>query len=69
MFPYRIKGTYAEFYGYVPLTVKVGDTVELDADKRRMNIYDSHYGLRVTYVLINTDDEDWEFVRRHTMFK
>ena len=69
IFPYKIKEAYAEFYGTIPESIKEGNSVVLDSDKRIISIYDDHESLKVSYVVIRTDSDDLEFVRRHTMFK
>lgn len=69
IFPYKIKGTYAEFYGFVPQPISVGDTVLLDSDTKKLKIYSNHHGLKVSASRISTDSYNTEFVRRHTKFK
>lgn len=71
LFPYKIKGAYAEFYGTIleSFSIKVGDVVVLDSDKRIINIYDDHNSITVSDVYVDTDGDNLEFVRRHTMFK
>ncbi|RFM32368.1 hypothetical protein [Chitinophaga silvisoli] len=69
LFPYKIKGAFAEFYGYVPPSIKEGDAVILDSDKRLMNIYDDHNPVIVLNVVVSTESDEMDFVRRYTMFK
>lgn len=67
--PYKIKGADAEFYGYVPASIKVGNTVILDSDKRIMNIYDNKKFVAVTDVRMSSDIDNVEFVKQNTKFK
>jgi hypothetical protein len=69
IFPYKVKGEYAEFYGYIPASIKVGNTVLLDSDKRIMNIYDNNTLLTATDVGVSSETENVLFVKQHTMFK
>lgn len=69
LFPYKMKGDYAEFYGYIPVSVKVGYVVLLDSDARMMKIYDNNNFVAESDVRISSDSDNLAFVKQHTLFK
>jgi len=69
LFPYKIKGGYAEFYGYIPVSVKVGHLILLDSDKRKLEISDNNNFIIGSDVRISSDKDNLAFVKLHTMFR
>ncbi|SEW53521.1 hypothetical protein [Chitinophaga arvensicola] len=69
IFPYRLRGEYAEFYGYVPFKAKIGNKIILDSDKRMMDIYDNDTLIIRTDVEVSFEERNMKFVRKNSKFK
>jgi hypothetical protein len=68
LFPYRLSGEYAEFYGYVPNVAEVGDSIVLDSDKKVMDIYANDSLIAKTDVGLSSEESNIKFVSRHSRF-
>lgn len=69
LFPYRIKGKYAEFYGYVPIELKIGQTISLNSDERSVKFYENKIKLAEVTLTISTDKQNIKYVKENTEFK
>jgi hypothetical protein len=69
LFPYRIKKKYAEFYGYVPMEAKIGQTINLNSDERSVKFYENKIKLAEVTLTISTDKQNMKYVKENTEFK
>jgi len=69
LFPYKIKNSFAEFYGYVPASLKVGQKILLESDKRVIEVYDNNVIIWKADVSVSTEENDIAYVNKNTMFK
>jgi hypothetical protein len=68
LFPFRIDGNYAEFYGYIPIEIKIGDIVELDSDKASFKYYNSKNDYAETTLFMSDETTNIDFVNKHSSF-
>jgi len=69
IYPYRLSKNYGEFYGYIPLGIKVGQLIRLYARKKTIEIYDGTGEVAQTDVFIISDRHFINYVEEHTLFK
>ena len=69
LFPYRIEGGYAEFYGYISLDIKINQTVKLNSDEKLMVFYDRDLKLAKTNVFVTSEKQNIAFIKENTSFK
>lgn len=69
VFPYRIQGDYAEFYGYIPKAISIGDLIVLNSDEQTFTYYKSGKIEAGTMIFITAENENIQYVRANTAFK
>ncbi len=69
LFPYRLEDNYAEFYGYVPIEIKVGQTINLNSDEKSAKFYENNIKLAEVILTISTDKQNIKYVKGNTTFK
>ena len=69
LFPYRLEDDYAEFYGYVPIEIKVGQTINLNSDEKSAKFYENNKKLAEVILTISNEKQNIEYVKGNTTFK
>lgn len=68
LYPYRLEKGYGEFYGYVPLEIRVGQLIRLNAGEKSVKIYNSNAEFAKTSVFVTSERKFIKYVNEHTSF-
>lgn len=68
LYPYRLENGYGEFYGYIPLEIKVGQLIRLNAGEKSVKLYNENAEFTKTSVFVTSERKFIEYVNEHTSF-
>lgn len=68
IFPYRLEKGYGEFYGYLPLEIKVGQVIKLNAGEKSVKLYNGKSKSAQLSLFVISDSGFIEYVNQHHHF-
>lgn len=68
LYPYRLEKDYGEFYGYIPLDIRIGQQIRLNAGEKNVKLFNGDTEFTKISVFVTSERKFIEYVNEHTSF-